>query len=84
MVTVVTINRPDVVALIQSVADRLTGGNKTEAVALAMKTLLEKTARSGSLFGAHPGSVRVHEGVDLIAPVLQDVMDGETGAEIDR
>jgi hypothetical protein len=82
--TVVTINRPNVVALIRSAADRLTGGNKTETVALAMKSLLEKTARSGSLFGAHPGSVRVHEGVALIAPVLQDLMDGETGAEIDR
>ena len=35
MPTVVTINRPDVVALIQSAADKLTGGNKTEAVALA-------------------------------------------------
>jgi hypothetical protein len=84
LATVVTINRPDVVALIQSAADRLTAGNKTEAVVLAMRSLLEKTARTGSLFGAHPGSVRVRDGVDLIAPVLQDSMDGETGYEIDR
>ncbi|HEY0423235.1 MAG TPA: hypothetical protein VGC82_07925, partial [Rhodopila sp.] len=57
MPSVVTINRPDVVALIQSAADRLTGGNKTEAVAMAVRSLLERNARTGSLFGAHPGSV---------------------------
>jgi hypothetical protein len=84
MPSVVTINRPDVVALIQSAADRLTGGNKTEAVAMAVRSLLERNARTGSLFGAHPGSVRVKEGVDLIAPVMQDPMDGETGHELDR
>jgi hypothetical protein len=84
LATVVTINRPDVVALIQSAADRLTAGNKTEAVALAMRSLLERTARTGSLFGANPGSVHVRAGVDLVAPVLQDSMDGETGYEIDR
>jgi hypothetical protein len=84
MATVVTINRPDVVALIESAADRLTYGNKTEAVALAMRSLLEKAARTGSLFAAHPGSVRVLEGVDLTIPVLHDPMDSETGYEIDR
>jgi hypothetical protein len=84
MPTVVTINRPDVVALIQAAADRLTHGNKTEAVALAMRSLLQKTERSGSLFGAHPGSVQVRSGVDLVAPVLQDPMDAETRYEIDR
>jgi hypothetical protein len=81
---VVTINRPDVVALIERAALRLTGGNKTEAVALALSRLLEQDARSGSLFGAHPGSVRVHAGVDLIEPVLTDEMDAETGHETDR
>jgi hypothetical protein len=30
----ITINRPDVVALIEEVAKKLTGGNTTEAVAL--------------------------------------------------
>lgn len=84
MPTVVTINRPDVVALIQTAADKLTGGNKTEAVALAVRSLLERNARVGSLFGAHPGSVTVRDGVDLIAPVLEDPMDGETGHEIER
>ena len=84
MATVVTINRPDVVALIESAANRLTNGNKTEVVALAVRSLLQKTGRTGSLFGAHPGSVRVREGVDLTAPVLQDPMDAETGFEIDR
>jgi hypothetical protein len=41
MANVVTINRPDVVALIEEAAQRLTGGNKTEAVALAVRRLLE-------------------------------------------
>jgi hypothetical protein len=84
MPNVVTINRPDVVALIERAAVRLTAGNKTEAVALALRRLLEQDARSGSLFGAHPGSVRVHAGVDLVAPVFADEMDAETGHEIDR
>ena len=84
MATVVTINRPDVVALIERAADKLTDGNKTEAVALAMRRLLEEDARSGSLFAAHPGSVRVREGVDLTAPVFDETLDAESGKEIDR
>src|SRR3546814_4493035 len=44
---VVTINRPEVVALIEEAAGRLTGGNKTEAVALAMRRLLDESARAG-------------------------------------
>jgi len=35
-----------------------------------MRRLLDKDARAGSLFGAHRGSVRVREGVDLVAPAL--------------
>ena len=84
MAKVVTIKRPDVVALIEEAARKLTAGNKTEAVALGMKRLLEQNARVGSLFGRHPGSVRVREGVDLTAPVLDVVPDAETGREIDR
>jgi hypothetical protein len=84
MANVVTINRPEVVALIEQAAKKLTRGNKTEAVALAMRRLLEEDARAGSLFGAHPGSVRFHEGVDLIAPALDVEPDAETGREIDR
>jgi len=82
--TVVTINRPDVVALIETVANKLTKGNKTEAVSLAMHRLLEQESRTGSLFGAHPGSVKVLEGVELTAPILEDVPEAETGREIDR
>ena len=37
MANVVTINRPDVVALIEEAANKLTGGNKTEAVALGVR-----------------------------------------------
>jgi len=84
MATVVTINRPDIVALIEEAAKRLTNGNKTEAVALAMRRLLEQDARVGSLFGVHRGSVRVREGIDLVAPALDVEPDAETGREIDR
>jgi hypothetical protein len=84
MATVVTINRPDVVALIEKAADKITGGNKTELVAKAVRRLLEEAAREGSLFGSHPGSVRIRKGVDLTKPVLDDPMDAETGDEIRR
>jgi hypothetical protein len=84
MANVVTINRPEVVALIEEAANKLTRGNKTEAVALAMRRILEEEARVGSLFGAHRGSVRVREGVDLTAPALDVEPDGETGREIER
>jgi hypothetical protein len=84
MATVITINRPEVVALIEEAAKRITGGNKTEAVALAMRSLLERGARTHTLFGAHRGSVRVAEGVDLIAPSLDVMPDAETGREVVR
>jgi hypothetical protein len=84
MATVVTINRPDVIALIELAAKSMTAGNKTEAVALAMRRLLEQNARSGSLFGTHPGSVRIRDGVDLTAPVLDVEPDAATGREIER
>lgn len=84
MPRVVTINRPDVIALIEEAAEKLTDGNKTEAVALAMRRILDIHARRGSLFGAHKGSVRVAEGVDLTAPAIDVVPDAETGREIDR
>jgi hypothetical protein len=83
MASVITINRPEVVALIEEAAERLTGGNKTEAVALAVRRLLEQSARAGSLFGTHRGSVRVQEGVDLIVPALDVVPDAESGREIE-
>ena len=86
MATVVTINRPDVVALIEAAAQRFTAGNKTEAVALALRKLVEPVRRTGSLFGLHKGSVRVAPGVDLTQPILEadGPFDCETGAEIDR
>jgi hypothetical protein len=84
MASVVTINRPDVVALIEKAARKLTGGNKTEAVALAVERLLEQDARKGSLFGAHRGSVRVKRGVKLVSPALDVVPDAESGREIKR
>jgi hypothetical protein len=84
MAHVVTINRPDVVALIEEAAARLTGGNKTAAVGLAVRRLLEQDIREGSLFGAHRGSVRVRDGVDLTAPALDDEPEAQSGVEIMR
>ncbi|HXZ00051.1 MAG TPA: hypothetical protein VEI03_08625 [Stellaceae bacterium] len=84
MANVITINRPEVVALIEQAANKLTGGNKTEAVALAVRRLLEESARAGSLFGAHQGSVRVRDGVDLTAPALDVKTDAATRRESER
>ena len=84
MPSVVTINRPDVITLIEEVAAKMTGGNKTEAVALAMRKLLEREQRTGTLFGRHRGSVIVAEGVDLTQPTFNEPFDAETGREIDR
>jgi hypothetical protein len=84
MVNVVTINRPDVIALIETAAKKLTNGNKTEAVAIAMRRLLEQDARAGSLFGAHRGSVRIRDGADLTAPALDVEPEAASGREIDR
>jgi len=84
MANVITINRPEVVALIEEAARKMTHGNKTEAVALAVRRLLDADARAGSLFGAHKGSVRVKKGVDLTAPALDVEPDAETGREVER
>lgn len=84
MPTVVTINRPDVIALIEEVANRLTGGNKTEAVALAMRRVLDMEARKGTLFGRQRGSVRVRDGVDLTDPMDLEPTDAETGRELEH
>ncbi len=84
MANVITINRPDVVALIEQAANKLTHGNKTEAVSLAVRRLLEQDARRGSLFGAHRGSVEIRDGVDLTEPILDTPPDAETGRELDR
>jgi hypothetical protein len=84
MAPMVTVSRPDVVALVEEAATRLTGGNKTEAVALGMRRLLETETRSGSLFGAHSGSVIIREGVDLLKPVLDVVPDAQSGRETAR
>ncbi len=84
MTTVITISRPDVVALIEKAASKLTGGNKTEAVALAVRALLDQRERNGSLFDAHPGSAVVRPGIDLTQATIDDAFDAETGDEIRR
>lgn len=70
MANVVRIRRPDVVALIEKAADKITGGDTTDLVAIAVRRLLVENERTQSLFGTHPGSVRVRRGVDLLRPVL--------------
>ncbi|MEO8927014.1 MAG: hypothetical protein ABI306_07605 [Caulobacteraceae bacterium] len=84
MAHVVTINRPEVVALIEEAANRLTAGNKTKLVGMAVRRLLDADVRAGSLFASHPGSVRVRDGVDLVAPALDVEPDAESGLEIER
>jgi hypothetical protein len=84
MAAVVTIDQPDVVALIEAMANKFTNGNKTEAVALAMRRLRDQDARVGSLFGLMRGSVRVREGVDLTEPVFDELTDAETGKELEH
>jgi hypothetical protein len=84
MANVIIINRPEVVALIEEAARKLTYGDKTEAVALALRRLLDENARAASLFGAHRGSVRVREGVDLVQPALDAEPDSQMGQEVER
>jgi hypothetical protein len=80
----VTISRRDAVELIEQAAGKLTGGNKTEAVALALRLLLERGARAGDLFGAHKGSVRIGAGVDLTEPALDVGPGAQTGQELEH
>jgi hypothetical protein len=49
MANVVTIARPEVVSPIEEAAWRLTGRSKTEAVALALRRLLDQNARADTL-----------------------------------
>ena len=84
MAKAVTIKRPDVVALIEQAVNTLTRGNKTEAVASAVRRLLEAGTRAGFLFGAHHGSVRMRDGVDLTEPASDTTPDAEIGRELDR
>jgi hypothetical protein len=70
MIATITIDCPDLVALIESAANKLTNGDATEVIALAVVRLLKDEVRTGSLFGAHPGSVRVREDVDLTMPAF--------------
>lgn len=82
MANSVTIRRRDAVELIEQAAAKLTGGDKTEVVALALRRLLDRGPRAGELFGAHKGSVRVGAGVDLTAPALDAEPGAQTGYEL--
>lgn len=53
--------------------------DRSAAMALTSPRLPDRHARSSSLFGAHAGSVRMRDDVDLIASALDDELDAETG-----
>lgn len=76
-------HQPQYSALIREVEKR-TGRKALEAIELVLRRFVERENREGSLFGAHSGSVAIHEGVDLTEPVLDDVSDAETGREVQR
>jgi len=67
----ITIKRADVVSLVEEAARKLTDGDITEVIGLALRRLLDQEMRSGSLFGAHPRSVRVRSGVVLTDPISE-------------
>ena len=71
MASVVTINRPDVVALIEKAAGELTAGNKTELVAVAVRRLLAENSRSLSLTDA---GRRFYERVTTISNELDNAV----------
>jgi len=78
------VDREDVVALIEDAARSLTGGDKMEAVALAMRRLMAPQRRPGTLYGALEGTVLFHDDVDLTAPVLDGELDALTGRELEH
>jgi hypothetical protein len=78
------VDREDVVALIEDAAKTLTGGDKMEAVALAMRRLMAQQRRPGTLSGALEGTVVFHERVDLTAPVLEGELDALSGRELEH
>jgi len=75
-------NHDDGVASIETAPNRLADADRTGGVAAAVPHRSEDSARFGTLFGANPGSVRVRDGVDLIAPALEDLPEAEAGQEI--
>ena len=86
MSATIVITRPDVIALIEAAAGKVANGDKTEAVALALRAWLARDdgEKSRGLFGAHAGSVIVAPGVDLTAPVFDGETDAETGRELEH
>lgn len=74
MPRVVTITRPDVIDLIERVARLETGGNKTEAVALGMRSLLERAAarRDGDPFAGLGEGMRIAADLELDRRELDD------------
>lgn len=85
MSTALTIDHPVILDLIEQAANRLTGGDKTAAIALALRRLLEREERAAEpLFGCLRGSVQVADGVDLVTASGFDegLTDAETGREL--
>lgn len=86
MSATIIITRPDVIALIEAAAGKVADGDKTEAVAQALRAWLGRdvSEKSRGLFGAHAGSVIVAPGVDLTEPVFEGETDAETGRELEH
>ena len=85
MSAAVTIDHPVILDLIDQAARRLTGGDRTAVIALALRRLLEREERAAEpLFGCLQGSVRVADGVDLVTASGFDegLTDAETGREL--
>lgn len=81
----VTIDHPVILDLLDQAANRLTGGDRTAAITLALRRLLEREERTVEpLFGCLQGSVRVADGVDLVTASGFDegLTDAETGREL--
>lgn len=83
MIRIITIDSPELIALIEKAAEKLTKGDKIEAITLAMRGLLDES-RTDSLFGAHRDSVSVRAGVDVTAPSLDILCGSENDQDIDR
>lgn len=79
MANVVTINRRDVVELISRAAARFTGGNKTEAVARALRQMLDQDDRGRPLYGAHRDSMWMDPAWDLTGPTFEEGMFDAAG-----
>jgi len=62
----------------------MSSSDRTERIATDEGGLRDQAARTGPLFGANPGSVKVRSDVDLIQSVIDQQTDAESGRETRR